>query len=77
MNSEQETKYAELLEQARWKMTHQALKLQTAFGPTDAIGLLVGAAVGLALEYIGQEKAAEFFAGVSQEILDGIDTSTH
>ncbi len=78
MSTEQERKYQEALEQARMRMTHQALKLQAVFQPEDVVGLLVGSAIGVLIDAFGREKAREYFLDIAQG-LDAYpdETPTH
>ncbi len=77
MGADQETKYREALEQARMRLTHQTLKLQSVFKPEDVAGLLVGAAIGVLLDTFGHEKTREYFTDIARGLEHEERPSTH
>lgn len=67
------------LERARSHMSVTAKKLTAVLGPTDAAGVLMGAAVGVLSEAFGQDKAVEYLREIANEIEHdpGIDRGGH
>jgi hypothetical protein len=55
-------------EDAQAHMTRLAIRLLGMFGPLDAAGLLAGAAVTLLRNALGDERAADYFATLADEI---------